>query len=146
MTKQIGGGLVGLALICIYMAWGPTGYAQGGTSRTPADTKAQPAAAAAVPTTQSAAQYKAVLAKYCVSCHNERLKTGDFVLDTLDIANPHGNAEQWEKVVRKLKVGMMPPLGQPRPDQATYDGMTAYLETALDRDTATEKNPGRPRG
>ena len=101
-------------------------------------------ASSAANTTQNVAQHKAVIAKYCVTCHNDKLKTAGLVLSNLDIASPHTNAAEWEKVVRKLRAGMMPPLGLPRPDQATYNALAAYLQTSLDG--TAEKNPGRPRG
>ena len=65
--------------------------------------------------------HQATINQYCVSCHNQRLKTGDLVLEGLDPANVAADAETWEKVVRKLRLGVMPPQGVRRPDQATYD-------------------------
>ncbi len=56
-----------------------------------------------------------VLDKYCVTCHNQRLKTAGLTLDTADVSNVAGNAEVWEKVIRKLRAGAMPP-GAARPD------------------------------
>ncbi len=53
--------------------------------------------------------------QYCVTCHNQRLKTAGLVLDTLDLAKIPADAETWEKVVRKLRTGAMPPPGLPRP-------------------------------
>ena len=89
-----------------------------------------------------APQHKATIDQYCVTCHNQRLKTGGLSLDTLDIANLHANAETWENVVRKLRVGAMPPHGVRRPDQKTTDDLVAWLESELDR-TST-RSPGRP--
>jgi uncharacterized protein DUF1592/uncharacterized protein DUF1588/uncharacterized protein DUF1587/uncharacterized protein DUF1585/uncharacterized protein DUF1595/cytochrome c len=89
-----------------------------------------------------APQHKATIDQYCVTCHNQRLKTGGLSLDTLDIANVHANAETWENVVRKLRVGAMPPHGVRRPDQNTTAGLIAWLEGELDR-TST-RSPGRP--
>src|SRR5271168_3824352 len=88
------------------------------------------------------AQEQAVLNQYCVTCHNEKLKTGGLMLDKLDFAHPGPNAETWEKVVRKVRAGMMPPGGAPRPDRATMDAFALKLETALDRAAATNPNPG----
>src|SRR5579862_5236982 len=84
------------------------------------------------------------LDQYCVTCHNQRLKTGGLALDTLDAANVPAGAEVWEKVVRKLRAGAMPPVGMPRPDQATYHSLIAWLETELDHAAAAHPNPGRP--
>ena len=93
---------------------------------------------------QPASQYSAVLNRYCITCHNEKLKTAELVLSKLDIANPGADAPVWEKVARKLRTRQMPPAGMPRPEQAFYDDFAAYLETALDRAAAAKPNPGRP--
>src|SRR5215813_12113786 len=67
----------------------------------------------------SAAAQRSVIDQYCVSCHNEKTKAGSLALDKADIEHVGENAETWEKVVRKLRAGMMPPLGFKRPDAAT---------------------------
>ena len=90
----------------------------------------------------SVPQHKATIDQYCVTCHNQRLKTGGLSLDTFDIANVHANAETWENVVRKLRVGAMPPQGIRRPDQQTTDSLIAFLEGELDR--TSMRSPGRP--
>ena len=59
---------------------------------------------------------RAVVDQYCVGCHNAKLKTGNLMLDQLDLAHLGDHAEIGEKVVRKLRAGMMPPSGMPRPD------------------------------
>jgi mono/diheme cytochrome c family protein len=86
---------------------------------------------------------KAVLSKYCVTCHNQKARTANLALDTLDPANPSENAALWELVVEKLRAGSMPPPGRPRPDTATYDAVATALETNLDRAWAAHPNPGR---
>jgi len=103
-----------------------------------------PPAEAQTQTPQSASQYRAVLDRYCVTCHNERLRTAEMILSTKDVANLSADAAAWEKVVRKLRTGAMPPAGMPRPDQATYDSFATYLETELDRLASADPNPGRP--
>jgi hypothetical protein len=65
------------------------------------------------------------------------------MLDSLDIAKVSEHGETWEKVVRRLRSGSMPPVGMPRPDQATYDALAGWLETELDRAAAGAPNPGR---
>ena len=90
---------------------------------------------------QSASQ-QALLNMYCITCHNDRLRTGGFSFDKLDIQRVGENAETWEKVVRKLRAGMMPPSGARRPDRATIDAFTASLETALDRAAESKPNSG----
>jgi Protein of unknown function (DUF1592)/Protein of unknown function (DUF1588)/Protein of unknown function (DUF1587)/Protein of unknown function (DUF1585)/Protein of unknown function (DUF1595)/Planctomycete cytochrome C len=86
---------------------------------------------------------RAVLDQYCVTCHNERLKTAGLMLDKADTTRVGANAETWEKVLRKLRSGEMPPPARPRPDAATYAGMSAFLEKALDDAAAATPNPGR---
>lgn len=93
----------------------------------------------------SAPAARALLNRYCVTCHNQRLQTGGLALEGTDLKDLGANAEVWEKVVRKLRVGLMPPAGQPRPEKATYAGFTAWLEQGIDRAArARGPNPGRP--
>jgi cytochrome c551/c552 len=89
-----------------------------------------------------ASAQQAVLNQYCITCHNEKTKTAGLMLDKLDYAHPGPNAEIWEKVVRKVRAGMMPPGGAPRPDRATMDAFAAKLERELDRAAAASPNPG----
>jgi hypothetical protein len=86
---------------------------------------------------------RSLLDKYCVTCHNEKLKTGGLALDKLDINDVHGNSEVLEKMVRKLRSQQMPPDGMPRPDKATLDGFAGSLEAALDQVAKANRNPGR---
>ncbi len=88
----------------------------------------------------SLAQHE-VLEKYCATCHSERVKTAGLVLSNADLARIPDNADTWEKVVRKLRAGAMPPHGAPRPDGATLDGLASWLETSLD-EAARNPNPG----
>jgi Protein of unknown function (DUF1592)/Protein of unknown function (DUF1588)/Protein of unknown function (DUF1585)/Protein of unknown function (DUF1587)/Protein of unknown function (DUF1595)/Cytochrome C oxidase, cbb3-type, subunit III len=83
-----------------------------------------------------------IVEQYCVVCHNERAKTGGLVLSNADLTHPSNNAETWEKVVRKLRAGAMPPRGAPRPDRATLDGLVSWLEASLDETAARNPNPG----
>jgi hypothetical protein len=84
-----------------------------------------------------------LLTRYCYTCHNEKLKTGGLELDKLDLQHVGTNAEAWEKVVRKIRAGMMPPAGASRPERAALDGVAFSLETALDRAATANPNPGR---
>ena len=70
---------------------------------------------------------QALLDRYCITCHNERAKTAGLMLDKLDFAHPGKDAETWEKAVRKVRAGMMPPAGSPRPDRATMDAFADKL-------------------
>src|SRR5262245_38796114 len=81
--------------------------------------------------------------EYCLSCHDEDHKKGNLVLETVAAHDVAQHPEVWEKVVRKLRARQMPPVGKPRPDADTYDGVVAYLETSLDRAAKAHPNPGR---
>jgi Protein of unknown function (DUF1592)/Protein of unknown function (DUF1588)/Protein of unknown function (DUF1585)/Protein of unknown function (DUF1587)/Protein of unknown function (DUF1595) len=85
----------------------------------------------------------AVITKYCISCHNERARTGGLALDRLDVANPGTHPAVFEAVVEKLRAGSMPPPGRPRPDAATYVAAATELERALDRAWDAHPEPGR---
>jgi mono/diheme cytochrome c family protein len=84
-----------------------------------------------------------ILNKYCVTCHNGRLKTAGLELDTLDLSNVAANAQQLEKVVTKLRTGEMPPPGRPRPDAAAYNEVATRFENELDAAAAANPHPGR---
>jgi hypothetical protein len=83
----------------------------------------------------------ALLNQYCVTCHNQKLKTADLELDKLDTAQVADHAEKWELVVRKLRSGMMPPAGMPRPSWTTYESMVTWLEGELDKSVSTHLPP-----
>src|ERR1043165_5773892 len=72
----------------------------------------------AAPASGDVERYRAGVSQYCVSCHNDRAKTGGLSLEKMDFTNVGADAEIWEKAVRKLRVGMMPPQGAPQPDPA----------------------------
>ena len=100
----------------------------------------KPAAAAAAP----AVSPKPIIDQYCVTCHNQRMKTGGLVLETLDVNNPGANADVWEKVIKKLHSRVMPPANAKRPDADTYKALIAGLEANLDKAAAATPNAGRP--
>ena len=104
----------------------------------PAPAAAQPPGAGAAPAPHLA--LGTLLERYCFTCHNERLRTAGLVLSEMDLARVGDDAERWERVVRKLRAGAMPPAGRPRPDAAAYAALTAWLEAALDR-AAPELTP-----
>src|SRR3954471_4116744 len=85
----------------------------------------------------------AFIDEYCLSCHDEDKKKADLALDTIAAQDVTRHPEVWEKVVRKLRARQMPPIGRPRPDDATYDAVIASLETSLDRAAVARPNPGR---
>jgi len=88
--------------------------------------------------------HRDVIATYCTTCHNQRLKTAGLALDQLDLDDVAGSAETWEKVVRKVRGGLMPPAGARQPDSRTRDAFATSIETELDRAWAAHPNPGRP--
>jgi hypothetical protein len=85
----------------------------------------------------------AAFTQYCAGCHNEKLKTAGLVLDPAQLTRVAENAEVWEKVVRKLRSGAMPPISSPRPAAATYESMASFLEAELDRASSARPDVGR---
>ena len=138
MTTRRHAGLVG-ALVLVAFASAPlTGDAAA---------QAPGATATGVETAPAAgAEYGALLARYCVACHNGRLRTAGLSLDDVEVSEAHvaADAELWEKVVQKLRSRTMPPPRRPRPDDATYTAFATWLEASLDRAADAAPNPGRP--
>ncbi len=135
---------------------GQAAVASTGAGAGQASSGAAPSSGAAA--SAPAAARRALLDRYCVTCHNERTVNGTgrpasplvgqlravgLTLDTLDLADVGGHAAEWEKVVRKLRGGVMPPAGRPRPDAAALDGFLDWLEGELDADWAVTRDPGR---
>src|SRR5438093_7666069 len=85
---------------------------------------------------------RALLDRYCVTCHNERLKTAGVMFDKADVDRVDAHRELFEKAVRKLRSGQMPPQGLPRPDHATVMAFLAALEAEPDRVAAAAPDPG----
>ena len=92
---------------------------------------------------------RALLDRYCIGCHSQPAKAAGqeparkLTLDDLDVARVSAHGDVWERVVRKMRAGMMPPAGSRRPDKATYDGFIAWLETELDRGAAPVRAAAR---
>ena len=107
-----------------------------------AQTPAQPASSAPGAVTPASSPRRLV-DRYCVTCHNERLKTADLRLDRVDIDNPGAEAEIWEKVVRKVHTGTMPPSTVPQPSPDDRRALLTWLTTSLDAASAARPNPGR---
>jgi mono/diheme cytochrome c family protein len=97
-------------------------------------------AVAAKASTESPA--RELVNKYCVSCHNDKLKTAGLSLDRADAEHPSNSQETWENVIAKLRSRAMPPPKLPRPDNATYDKVAAWLESEIDRAAVAHVNPG----
>ncbi|MBI2188358.1 MAG: DUF1592 domain-containing protein [Acidobacteria bacterium] len=101
--------------------------------------QSSPPAAAVSPVSS----HRRTIDRYCVTCHNQKLKTAGLMLDAADVANPGTGAEVWEKVVRKLRTSTMPPPNMPQPSAEERGALQAWLETALDEVAAARPNPGR---
>ncbi len=85
---------------------------------------------------------EAVIRQYCLGCHNAQIKTAGVVIDPASLASPAPQAELWERVIKQLRAKSMPPVGMPRPDAATYERVSFYIEGQLDKVAAAKPNPG----
>jgi len=111
------------ALLLVFVVHGQVGQ----RAQTP------PASAAGNRAQQALAAQRALITDYCIECHNNRARTANLSLEALDITNVAGNRDKWEKVVRKMRAGMMPPPDQERPEKAPYMAFVTWLENELDR-------------
>ena len=128
---------VAAALVAVLAGAAPVGA--GGAGPRPHSARGNPAQSAApVPPPQ-----RALLDRYCVTCHNQRLQTGGLALDAADVSRVGEAPDVWERVVLKLRGGMMPPAGRPRPAGAALDELRGWLEAELDRAAAATVEPGR---
>jgi hypothetical protein len=118
---------------CVVAVFIATGVAVAGRQQAPS-----PAAP------QAAAPDAAFVKQYCLGCHNSRTNAGGLALDAVNLLNVDGHAEVWEKVVRKLRTGVMPPDGAPKPAPAARQTFTTALESALDASAARRLDPGAP--
>jgi hypothetical protein len=112
---------------------GPSGTRPATSSGTGTNATSPGPAAQRAAAPRAAAPNAALLKQYCMGCHSERVKSGGLVLEGLDAAAPGPHAETWEKVVRKIRTGMMPPSGSPRPARHELDGLASALEQRLDQ-------------
>jgi hypothetical protein len=127
-------------LIAVAVAW--IASLVGTTAQTPSS-RPSPAVQAAGASGPADVDSRQLLNRYCVSCHSDRLKTADLSLQAVDVDNIPRDAATWEKVLRKVRAGAMPPVGRPRPDAAAYTRFASRIEDALDRAAAAKPNPGR---
>jgi len=95
------------------------------------------------PRLPSLGPHVALVDEYCLSCHDKDHEKGKLVLETIAEDSVAEHPEVWEKVVRKLRARLMPPVGKERPDEPTYDTVVAFLEKSLDRASVAQPNPGR---
>ena len=84
------------------------------------------------------AEHAATIERYCLDCHNQAEQAGELALEPVRLENVAANPDKWERVVRKLRAGMMPPVDQPRPEHATYGALAGFLERELDARAVTE--------
>jgi hypothetical protein len=138
---------LGLALFT-----GPShGFSQNGDARADtrgaavykeADARVAAQAAVAQNAADAGVETQAAVEKYCTTCHNDRLKTAGLALNPAGIARPGDESETWEKVLRQLRAGTMPPPGAARPPQTFYTRATTYLAHELEASAAARPNPG----
>ena len=142
--RALAAGAAGCGMLMVGTA--AFGAAPGGGPLAPgaAPVSAQRPSAAQAPAAEAASP-RAVLDRYCITCHNARLRTADLRLDAaaVDAADPSRDADVWERVIAKLRTGAMPPPGRPRPDPSTYDAVAGRLEADIDRAAAARPDPGR---
>ncbi len=93
--------------------------------------------------TRAVGPEQSLVNRYCLGCHNDRALQGGLSLEAAPLGDVAGHPEVWERAVRKLRAGAMPPAGSARPDAAAYQGLLAYLETELDARADAAPNPGR---
>src|SRR5580704_10526759 len=111
-------------------------------SQTPSATASPTAAPVATAVTE-----RALLNQYCVVCHNEKMKKAGqpsglaITLDNLDVAHVEQNPQEWERVVHKVRAGMMPPAGLPRPKPADFEAAISWLENELDKHAVAHLPP-----
>ena len=134
--RTLPAGLAGAALIgvCALVASGPLPAAAAPSGEQPE---------AGVPTPVPA-DHRALLDRYCVTCHNDRLQTGGLSFEADGFHHVGRDTEAWEKVIRKLRSATMPPAGRPRPEPARYASFASWLEATIDRAAADRPRPGRP--
>jgi hypothetical protein len=126
MKKRLAIGWTSLLIMSVGLIVSAQSTSQRGQTATTVPTP-RPAAAPAYEA------QKAILNDYCIECHNKTGKTAGLAIDELNIARVGDNVQEWEKIVKKLRAGMMPPAGQERPDKQTYTALITWLENELDR-------------
>ena len=132
--------ILAVAIVALAASIGVSAGDQASQTRAAASSSAVPASA------DSPAAFQAMVTRYCVTCHNQRAKIpagAPHALDMVNLADPGADAEIWEKVVRKIGVGAMPPQGSPTPGHAELKRFATVLASTLDRAAAQKNNPGR---
>src|SRR6267142_1278887 len=129
------------SLSCVALSFAALLFAQTKTTvsqqqSTGVKTAPKSPAPAPVASTASASAQRALLDQYCVTCHNDKTKRANLTLEKLDLTTVGDKPEMWEKVIRKLRAGVMPPPGMRRPALNEYEGLRDWLETEIDRKAA----------
>ncbi len=124
----------------------PAEASQAAVAAAPTALVQAPRAVGAAPAAAAPDDHAALVQRYCVTCHNGRLRTAGLALDAVEVSAAHvaAHPELWEKVVQKLRSRTMPPVGRPRPAATAYDAFASWLETTLDTAALARPNPGRP--
>ena len=123
-----------------WLVWAALGSCLGVQVASPQAARSQPQPSSGVATV---APDRALLNKFCVTCHNQRTRTAGLMLDKLDVQDIGAGAETWEKVLRKVRTGTMPPAGMPRPEPSALETLASSLEVELDKAAAAKPNSGR---
>ncbi len=110
----------------------------------PQSSQPAPAVPAAAPVVPSAPSPNLIVKQYCVGCHNAKLKTAGVSVQGLDVSRVSEDAATWEKILRKVNAGQMPPAGMPHPSASVTAKFTKTIADGLDREAAAHPNPGRP--
>ena len=131
--------MISTGVLFVVCSIGVLGLSQDRQSPTDRPTRPLPSTT----TDQVPSAHRQLLNRYCISCHNEKLKTANLMLDKTSVEDVAVHGEVWEKVVRKLQSGAMPPPGLPRPDPAARHEFVESLITALDHAALAAPNPGR---
>src|SRR5687767_6942449 len=132
--------IIAMAAVVLYLAVVGNRWSEGQAQSAPPAPQAGPRGPAPPAATVSSQQ--TLINQYCVACHNDRLKSGGLALSALNLDAPDQSAEVAEKVIRKLRGGLMPPAGAKRPDGHAVAEFVAWLENKIDA-AATESKPGR---
>jgi mono/diheme cytochrome c family protein len=140
--RGLPGGIAAIATI-VGASVAATVVGLGGAAMSPLQSRQQaPVSSAPQRVAQSADAQRALIEKYCVSCHNDRVMTANLSLEGLDLTRVADHADTWEKVIRKLRAGVMPPPDVPRPTLPEYEGLRDWLENEVDRASSAKPNPG----
>jgi mono/diheme cytochrome c family protein len=108
----------------------------------PPVSSAKPTVPAARSTSSTSQTARGLLDQYCVGCHNDKARVANFSLQSADVKTVGGHPEIWERVIRKMRAGMMPPPGMPRPPLEKYEQVRDWLESEIDQEAAARPNPG----